>query len=161
MFGLGKKKVNVGAVFAGRAVPVADIPDPVFSGGMLGEGFAVVPPAEETTITVGSPVAGTVSRVFKTGHAFVVTSREGLDVLVHIGLETVELKGAGFTILAQPGEAVEMGTPIIRLDLATVRQAGLNPITPVVFATKTQVRKVETALGAVRASDVVATVTLT
>lgn len=53
-----------------------------------------------------------------------------------------------------------MGTPIIRLDLATVRQAGLNPITPVVFATKTQVRNVETALGAVRASDVVATVTL-
>ncbi|WP_434700760.1 hypothetical protein [Trueperella pyogenes] len=63
-------------------------------------------------------------------------------------------------MLAQPGEAVEMGTPIIRLDLATVRQAGLNPITPVVFATKTQVRNVETALGAVRASDVVATVTL-
>ncbi|WP_270975113.1 PTS glucose transporter subunit IIA [Trueperella sp.] len=160
MFGLGKKKVNVGAVFAGRAVPVADIPDPVFSGGMLGEGFAVVPPAEETTLEVGSPVAGTVTRVFKTGHAFVVTSREGLDVLVHIGLETVELKGQGFTILVQQGEAVDMGTPIIRLDLAMVRQAGLNPITPVVFATKAQVSKVETTLGTVDAGDVVATVTL-
>lgn len=160
MFGLGKKKVNVGAVFAGRAVPVADIPDPVFSGGMLGEGFAVVPPAEETTLEVGSPVAGTVTRVFKTGHAFVVTSREGLDVLVHIGLETVELKGQGFTILVQQGEAVDMATPIIRLDLATVRQAGLNPITPVVFATKAQVSKVETTLGTVDPGDVVATVTL-
>ncbi|QTG75253.1 PTS sugar transporter subunit IIA [Trueperella pecoris] len=160
MFGLGKKKVKVRAVFAGTAVSVAEIPDPVFSGGMLGEGFAVVPPAEATTIEVGSPVAGTLTKVFKTGHAFVVTSSEGLEVLVHIGLETVELKGAGFTILAQKGDTVEAGTAVVRLDLDVVRQAGLNPITPVVFATKKQVGSVATTLGDVNAGDVAATVTL-
>lgn len=160
MFGLGKKKVKVGAVFAGTAVAVADVPDPVFAAGMLGEGFAVVPPEDATSIEVGSPVAGTVSKVFKTGHAFVVRSSEGLDVLVHIGLETVGLKGDGFTILAQGGDEVKVGTPVVRLDLDVVRRAGLNPITPVVFSTKKQVGSVQTHLGALSAGDVAATVTL-
>ena len=160
MFGFGKKKVKVGAVFSGTAVSIDQVSDPVFAQGMLGEGFAVIPPADTTILEVVSPVSGTLSKLFKTGHAFAVRSTEGLDILVHVGLETVELKGKGFTVLAAKGDHVEAGTPIVRLDLRVVREAGLNPATPVVFTTKKQVAQVNVKPGEVQALEPVATVTL-
>lgn len=160
MFGRGKKKVSLGAVFAGKTVDVREVPDPVFAQRMLGEGFAVIPPADARSVEVGSPVKGTVTKVFKTGHAFVVRSDEGLDVLVHIGLETVGLKGEGFDVLATADDAVEIGTPIVAVDLDVVRGAGLDPITPVVLSSKDQVGKVDLTLGDAAAGDTTATVTL-
>lgn len=145
VFGLGKskKKVNLLAPFKGQQVGVEEVPDPVFAQKMVGDGFAVKPDESATSVEVCAPCAGKLAKVFKTHHAFALVSDEGLEVLVHIGLETVELKGAGFEGLAETGEHVEAGQPIVRVDLAAVRASGRNPITPVVCTKLKQIEKLE------------------
>ena len=162
MFGFGKKKVTVElqAPFAGQVATIADVPDPAFSGKMLGDGFAVAPQSTSGSLLVCAPATGTLQMVFKTGHAFSVKTTEGLDVLVHIGLDTVELKGEGFTVLTQQGETVTAGQPIIEVDLALLKQKGKNVITPVVLSEKSQVAEVHAITGAVSQGDTVATVTM-
>lgn len=162
MFGFGKKSTSVDlqAPFAGEAVPVTEVPDPVFSGKMLGEGYAVIPRDDAPSLTVCAPAAGTLTTVFKTGHAFAVATAEGLDVLVHIGLDTVELKGEGFTVLTAQGQTVAAGQPVIEVDLSLLREKGRNPVTPVVMSNKKQVGSISLATGQVAQGDVTATVTL-
>lgn len=147
MFGFGKKKLEFAAPFAGTVVPVEEVPDPMFSGKMLGDGYAVVPSEDTKKLTVGAPAAGTLLKVFKTGHAFSMKTTAGIEVLVHIGLETVELKGKGFQVVAENGAAVEAGTPIVEVDLDVVRGASLNPITIVVFTKKGQLTDVKVNEG--------------
>jgi PTS system glucose-specific IIA component len=159
--GFGRKRVGLVAPFAGQVVSVQEVPDPVFSQCLLGDGYAVIPPAELPTVTVAAPLSGTLIQVFDTRHAFVVEADSGLTVLVHIGLDTVELGGAGFEVLAQSGSRVVAGQPVIRVDLAGVRASGRNPITPVVFAEATQVAEVRITCGEVSApTDTVCTVIL-
>lgn len=159
MFGLGKKKVSVHAVFSGEVVALSEVPDPVFAGGMLGEGFAVVP-GEGDAIDVVAPIDGTITKVFKTLHAYALRSNVGVDVLVHVGLETVELKGEGFTALVTEGQTVHAGDPLVSVDAAVLRTKGINLITPVVFTEKKQVSDVDVTVGAAGAGDKVATVTV-
>lgn len=156
LFGFGRKKVDLLAPFEGQIVGLDDVPDPVFSGRMLGEGFAVVPDDDAATCEVVAPCAGKLMKVFKTGHAFALVSDEGLEVLVHIGLETVEMKGEGFEALAATGDHVEAGQPVIRVDLTKVRAAGRNPITPVVCTNAKQVAE----LAITGSAEQAATVTL-
>lgn len=156
LFGFGKKKVQLAAPFPGQVVSIDDVPDPVFAGRMLGDGFAVVPGDDVAVLEVSAPCAGKLAKVFKTGHAFALVSDEGLEVLVHIGLETVELKGEGFEALAATGDHVDAGQPIIRVDLAAVRASGRNPITPVVCTKAKQVEKLEVSTS----GDATCTVTL-
>ncbi|MCW5953785.1 MAG: PTS glucose transporter subunit IIA [Propionibacteriaceae bacterium] len=159
--GFGRKRVGLVAPFVGQVVSMQEVPDPVFSQRLLGDGYAVIPPAELPTATVAAPVSGTLTQVFDTRHAFVVEADSGLNVLVHIGLDTVELGGAGFEVLAQPGSRVLAGQPVIRMDLAGVRASGRNPITPVVFAEAAQVAEVRIVCGQVtKPTDTVCTVTL-
>ena len=138
MFGK-KTKVTLHAPCAGNLVPITEVPDPMFSQKMLGDGFAVIPPLE--TFEVVAPCAGTLFKVFDTGHAFAMKSTEGLEILVHIGLETVELAGKGFTPLAQTGDRVEAGTPVIRVEGVAVGEAGYNLITVLVLTRPAQVSK--------------------
>lgn len=147
MFGFGKKKIEFVAPFAGTVVPVSEVPDPMFAGKMLGDGYAVIPHDDADQLAVVAPADGTLVKVFKTGHAFSMKTAEGVEVLVHIGLETVELKGQGFTILQESG-SVTAGTPLVEVDLAAVREAGLNPITIVVFTKKGQIADVAVKAGA-------------
>lgn len=121
------------AVFAGDVLPVDDVPDPVFAEKMLGDGFAMVPPEDQAYFTVLSPLKGSVTRVFRTLHAVTFATEYGVEVLVHIGLDTVSLGGLGFAALVAKGDFVEPGTPIIAVDAAAVRSAGKNLITPVVL----------------------------
>lgn len=137
MLGFGKKKVNFAAPFDGHIVPVTEVPDPMFSGKMLGDGYAVIPQEGADTLYVLAPADGTLVKVFKTGHAFSMKSADGIELLVHIGLETVELKGEGFSIVKDSGD-VKAGDPIVEVDLRVVREAKLNPITVVVFTKKGQ-----------------------
>lgn len=140
-FGFGKKKVELRAPFPGDFVALEDVPDQLFSDKMLGDGFAVRPADGVEVVEVIAPCAGKLSRVFKTKHAFAMVSTEGLELLVHIGLETVDLKGEGFEALAETGDEVEAGQPVIRMDVAHVRAAGLDPVTPVVCTKGAQVAK--------------------
>ena len=98
-------------------------------------------------MAVAAPVTGTLTQVFDTRHAFVVESDNGLNVLVHIGLDTVELGGAGFEELAQPGTRVLAGQPVIRMDLASIRASGHNPVTPVVFVEAAKVAEIKLTCG--------------
>lgn len=124
MFGWGKKKTETHedliAPVAGTLIDIASVPDPLFSSGQMGPGFAVEP----TGTTVCAPVDGELMLVADTGHAFAVKTAQGCEVLVHIGVDTVALKGTGFSV--HPGRAagvaVKAGDPIVDIDLATLAE---------------------------------------
>ncbi|MEL4503667.1 glucose PTS transporter subunit IIA [Luteococcus sp. H138] len=108
------------APMAGEVVDLADVPDPAFASKKMGDGFAVRPTGNE----VASPVAGTVFMVAKTGHAIGLRSPEGLEVLLHLGIDTVELEGKPFALTVAKGQEVAAGEPIGTMDLDQVVAAG-------------------------------------
>ncbi len=150
--------VDVRAPFAGDVVELSQVPDASFAQGMVGEGFAVMPETVDA-FDVCAPVDGTITMVFKTRHAFGMQTADGLDLLIHIGIDTVELKGEGFTALAKKGDTVTAGTPIIAVEAQKLRERGVNLITPVVCPTAKQVAGVDIAReGHVQPGEVAATV---
>lgn len=132
LFGLGKKKEDVVpellATQNGEVIKLSDVNDGVFSAKMLGDGFAVVPTSEE----VFSPVSGTVSQVFDTHHAYGITTPDGLDVLVHIGLDTVSLNGEGFKPLVKEGMRIKAGDKLAEAEIEFIKSKGLSTITIVI-----------------------------
>lgn len=106
------------APVAGRVVAMADVPDPVFSGGALGRGCAVWPQGD----VVYAPVAGTVTASM--GHAVGIAGDDGCEVLIHVGIDTVEMQGKGFTAYAEQGSHVEAGQPVLGIDRAAIAAAG-------------------------------------
>lgn len=114
----------------GRAVALADVPDPVFAGLVVGAGAAVEPDDGATDVVVAAPVAGRLLKVHP--HAFIVLAAGDAGVLVHLGIDTVGLKGQGFTLLAAEGADVAAGEPVVRFDPTAVRAAGLSAVVPVV-----------------------------
>lgn len=129
MFGLGKKYINVYKPCKGKVVSINEVPDKVFSEKMLGEGFAVIP--EDSKIT--SPVDGVITTIFPTNHAFGIETSNGTEILVHIGIDTVELKGDGFKRILEPGSNVKVGETVIDIDIEKIKKNGKEIITPVVF----------------------------
>lgn len=119
---------DVLAPCAGRVVPLSEVPDPVFAGQIMGPGVAIDPPDGETTVV--SPVAGKVLKVLP--HAFVIVTDDGLGVLVHLGIDTVRLEGAGFDVIATQGSQVEAGAPMIRWNPATISGEGISTVIPVI-----------------------------
>jgi sugar PTS system EIIA component len=117
------------APIAGTVVPLAEVPDPVFAGQMVGSGAAVEPPAGEM-FDVVSPVAGKVIKLLP--HAFVVVEGSGRGVLTHVGIDTVKLKGEGFKLLIAQGDTVDAGAPVMRVDPAAALAAGYSMVSPVV-----------------------------
>jgi PTS system glucose-specific IIA component len=113
---------------AGRAVGLAAVPDPVFSGAMVGPGTAVDPVREACTAV--SPVDGVIVSLH--AHAFVVVDDEGRGVLTHLGIDTVQLNGQGFELLVSKGDSVRRGQAVVRWDPAAVEAAGKSPMCPVV-----------------------------
>jgi sugar PTS system EIIA component len=116
------------APVAGRAVALGDVPDPVFSQGMVGYGAAVDPP--RGVVEAVAPVAGKVLKLMP--HAYVVMTAERVGVLVHLGLDTVALDGEGFTAHVAEGDEVAAGQLVITYDVPAIEAKGLNPIVPVV-----------------------------
>lgn len=119
---------TVTSPLAGRAVGLAAVPDPVFSGAMVGPGTAIDPVREPGDAV--APMDGTVVSMHP--HAFVVIDDEGHGVLTHLGIDTVQLNGAGFELLVEKGDTVKRGQPVIRWNPAEVEAAGKSPISPVV-----------------------------
>jgi glucose-specific phosphotransferase system IIA component len=118
------------APLAGRVVPLADVPDPVFSGLVVGAGLAIEPEDGATEVLVVSPVAGRVVKVHP--HAFVLLDEEGAGVLVHLGIDTVRMDGEGFAVHVSDGDEVEPGQSMITFDPTAVRAAGYSAVCPVV-----------------------------
>jgi PTS system glucose-specific IIA component len=120
--------IDVLAPVGGRVIPLTDVPDPVFAEAMVGPGLAIVPePAPGKAV---APVAGKIVTLHP--HAFVVAVDGGRGVLVHLGLDTVQLKGAGFTLLAAAGDEVAAGQPVVAWDPAAVEAGGRSAVCPVI-----------------------------
>lgn len=113
---------------SGTAIPMGQVADEVFSQGLAGEGAAVVPQDSGEAL---APVSGQLVKLFEGGHAFGIATDDGAEVLVHLGLDTIELEGEGFERLATEGERVEAGQPLVRFDLQAIQDAGYDPTTPV------------------------------
>ncbi|MGH3086752.1 MAG: PTS sugar transporter subunit IIA [Rubrobacteraceae bacterium] len=117
------------APISGTVVPLSDVPDEVFAEGMAGDGAAIIPSESGEVL---APISGNLVKLFEGGHAFGIESDGGVELIVHIGLDTIEMRGEGFEKLAKQGERVEAGEPIVRFDLEKIRADGYDPITPVV-----------------------------
>jgi PTS system glucose-specific IIA component len=113
----------------GRAIPMGDVPDPVFSAALVGPG-AAVDPVRTGRVEAVAPVAGRIVKLHP--HAFVITTEDGAGVLVHLGIDTVQLKGEGFDLLAAEGDRVETGQPVIAWNPAAIEAGGRSPVCPVV-----------------------------
>jgi len=120
--------VRVGSPVAGTVVDLAEVPDPVFSQAMVGPGIAVAPSG--TAGTVVAPVGGTVVTLHP--HAFVIATDSGAAVLVHLGIDTVRLKGEGFTLHVVKGETVRAGQAMVGWDPAAIEAAGYSTVCPVI-----------------------------
>lgn len=112
----------------GEVVGLAGVPDPVFAEAMVGPGTAIDPSRGPTEAV--APVSGKLVKLHP--HAFVVVDSAGHGVLVHLGIDTVKMKGEGFTLLAAEGDEVRAGQPLVRWDPAAVAASGRSPISPVV-----------------------------
>jgi sugar PTS system EIIA component len=121
--------VEVLAPVSGEAVPLGEVSDEVFAEGMAGEGGAIIPGASGEAL---APVSGTLVKLFEGGHAFGIETDGGVELIVHVGLDTIEMQGAGFEKLASEGDRVEAGQPIVRFDLEEIKGSGYDPVTPVV-----------------------------
>ncbi|MEN2466329.1 glucose-specific PTS transporter subunit IIBC [Ornithinibacillus sp. JPR2-1] len=117
------------APIKGEIVPITEVPDQVFSGKMMGDGFAIKP----VDGLVVSPVNGKVINAFPTKHALGILSEGGREVLIHFGLDTVNLKGEGFELLVEEGDTVKAGQPLLKVDLAYIEEHATSSITPIVF----------------------------
>ena len=147
-----KKDQNTGKVFAtqtGKAVDITEVPDEVFAGKMLGEGIAIIP----TEGKVYSPVSGEVVSVAPTLHAYGIRTAEGLEYLVHIGLETVALKGEGFKAAVKQGDQVNTGDLLAEVDLEFIQSKGCKTYTPIVITNLESDKKVKFNLGDVVAKE--------
>lgn len=116
------------APVSGRTVPIEEVPDPVFAEKMMGEGIAIDPTGGE----VRAPVDGRVEALFPTGHAVGIRTREGLEILVHVGIESASLPDL-FQPVVSVGSEVRAGDLLIRFDLAGLRRRAASPLTPVVI----------------------------
>ncbi|WP_105617620.1 PTS sugar transporter subunit IIA [Vallitalea okinawensis] len=139
---LGRQKIKVYAPIEGHVMSIEKVPDEVFSKRMVGDGIAINP----NKGVVYAPVSGKVVTIFPTYHAIGIETKEGLEVLVHIGLDTVELGGLGFNSYVEDGDNVSRGDKIIEFDLHIINANEKSPICPVIITnlnafTKLKVKK--------------------
>lgn len=148
------KKEQIHSPLTGKAVALSTINDPAFSTGAMGKGLAIVPEIGE----VVSPVDGVVTSLFPTGHAIGLTTGAGTEILIHIGINTVALKGKHFTPVVQEGDIVRQGDLLIQFDIEQIKQAGYETVTPVIVTlTQHEVDVFETSQEHVQKNDVLLT----
>ncbi len=139
MLGLFKKKENIiGAPCSGSVVAITEVPDPTFAEKILGDGFAVIPSLGK----IYAPADGEVAVVFDTLHAITMTTSQGVELLIHIGLDTVTLKGGPFKAHVAAGDHVKKGDLLVEADLEQIKEAGLNTIIPVLVCNSGDYEKI-------------------
>ncbi|SEN91776.1 PTS system D-glucose-specific IIA component, Glc family /PTS system D-glucose-specific IIB component, Glc family /PTS system D-glucose-specific IIC component, Glc family [Mesobacillus persicus] len=122
-------KTSFTSPIKGEIKPITEVPDAVFSGKMMGDGFAIVP----SEGVVVSPVDGKIVNLFPTKHALGILSDTGREILIHVGIDTVNLKGEGFETLVSENDKVEKGQPLLKVDLEFIEKNATSTITPIVF----------------------------
>ncbi|MBL5767974.1 PTS glucose transporter subunit IIA [Heyndrickxia sporothermodurans] len=129
LFKKENKSITITAPFNGKAVSIEEVPDQVFSEKMMGDGMAIIP----SDGSLVSPIDGEVVDVFPTKHAITLRSKEGAEILIHMGLETVNLKGEGFDIGITGGDKIRKGDSLAKFDIEKVKELGYQVITPIVL----------------------------
>lgn len=130
-----KKSIDILAPISGELKAIEDVNDPVFSEKMMGDGMAV----QYMQGTVSAPISGVITVVMEPSyHAFGMRSEEGLEIIVHVGLDTVNLEGEGFTLLKKQGDVVQAGEPILQIDSKLLLGKGIDLITPIVVTNMDQ-----------------------
>ncbi|MCL1045971.1 PTS glucose transporter subunit IIA [Shewanella electrodiphila] len=149
--------IEIYAPVSGDLVEIEQVPDVVFAEKIVGDGLAINP----TGKLVLAPIDGTIGKIFETNHAFSIESHQGLELFVHFGVGTVELRGNGFKRLAEEGQQVKVGDPILQFDLDYLTDQVESLLTPVVLANMEDVQYLVKAQGQVTAGkDVIFTVEL-
>lgn len=123
-----KMKVSISSPMKGKAVNLKEVPDKVFAEGTLGKGIAIIP--EEGLVK--APFQGQIKMIAPTKHAIGLISDQGVNLVIHIGIDTVNLQGKGFEILVEEGQWVERGELLMKVDLDLIKENGLNPISPII-----------------------------
>ncbi|WP_236636701.1 PTS glucose transporter subunit IIA [Exiguobacterium sp. SL-9] len=116
------------APMEGDIIPLEEVTDPVFSEKMMGDGIAIMP----TNGTVVAPANGTIVQVAPTKHAIGIRTEDGAEILIHVGLDTVELNGAPFTVHVEVDDTVSVGQSLLTADLEQIQRAGKDTVTPMI-----------------------------
>ncbi len=143
IFGKKEGKIQIFAPVEGKLVPLSEVSDPTFAEEILGQGAAVIPSGNQFF----SPMDGTLTTVFPTGHAVALTSADGVEVLLHVGLDTVKLNGKHFTVHVEEGQQVKKGDLLLEADLEQIKAEGFDIITPVVICNTEEFSEIEMARG--------------
>lgn len=138
---------TIASPLTGTVVMLSDVDDPVFAERVMGDGVAIAP----SDGRVVSPVDGTIERLFPGGHGIALQTADGVQVLVHVGLETVKLRGEGFTVHASEGDTVATGDLLVTVDLDRLAALGVDAVSPVVVISGHTVRAL--ASGAIAAGE--------
>lgn len=120
---------NLKSPLSGKVLPLSDVPDKVFSSGAMGKGLAIDSEKGELI----APADGEITTIFPTGHAVGLTTKDGIEILMHIGMDTVELEGQGFETFVKQGDQVKAGDLLVRFDIEAIKAAGYSVITPIVI----------------------------
>lgn len=129
-----KAKLQIVAPVNGEIVPLEDVPDPVFSQKMMGEGVAMVPAGGN----IYAPVNGTIILVAATNHAIGIRAEDGTEILIHVGLETVALNGTGFSLAVKVGEKISVGQLLMEVDWDYIKIHAKSIVTPIVITNSQQ-----------------------
>lgn len=125
---------KVFAPVQGKVIPLEKVNDSAFSAKMMGEGIAIIP----TDDMIVAPFDGTVTALFPTKHAIGLTSEAGLELLIHVGIDTVELNGKHFESFVETGDKIKKGQPLLKVDFAELKKAGYDIVTPIVVTNSSQ-----------------------
>jgi PTS system, glucose subfamily, IIA component len=142
-----KNSIEIIAPLSGEIVKIEDVPDVVFAEKIVGDGVAIKPSGNK----IVAPLNGKIGKIFETNHAFAIESDEGIELFVHFGIDTVELKGEGFTRVAEEGQQVKIGDTIIEIDLPLLESRAKSVLTPVVISNMETVVELTKLTGSVEA----------
>lgn len=143
LFGKWAKSITMLSPVAGRVIPLSEVKDSTFADGLLGEGVAVEPSGER----VVSPSKARVEAIFPTGYAVALRTEDGLDILIHVGLNTIELNGRHFKVHATEGDIVERGQVLIEYDRTAVEAEGFDTTVPILLCNSVEFSSMKGCLG--------------
>ncbi|WP_348666469.1 PTS glucose transporter subunit IIA [Arsenophonus symbiont of Ornithomya chloropus] len=139
------KIINILAPISGEIVNIQDVPDVVFSEKIVGDGIAIKPFGNK----IVAPINGTISKIFETNHAFSMRSDDGIELFVHFGIDTIELKSEGFFRIAKEGQKVKIGDLILKFDLPLLEKKAKSTLTPVIISNMDEIKQLIKSTGSI------------
>ena len=137
------------ATCSGEVIKLEDMEDEVFSSGTLGKGFAIIPDGKDFF----SPIDGKVSNTHDAGHAYLITGKDGMELLIHIGIDTVELEGEYFSPVVKAGMSVSQGDKLVYADTEKIKDRGYSPVTAVVITNPEVIDQFKITYGKIQAGQ--------